>query len=112
MNAVFRVYRYGTDFAGLIGRDLTPQGTIELPVDQTLRSAGILVTRGIGSATAAISWVSLPDSAYTIQFSPSLTTGSWTSIATFQSIGSLSTFIDTNPARLAQPKGFYRVLLP
>ncbi len=37
MNAVFRVERYATNYAGLLGRDLTPQGTIELPVDQTLR---------------------------------------------------------------------------
>ncbi len=31
MNAVFRVQRYGTDYAGLVGRDLTPKGVIELP---------------------------------------------------------------------------------
>jgi formylglycine-generating enzyme required for sulfatase activity len=31
MNAVFRVQRYGTDYAGLAGRDLTPKGVIELP---------------------------------------------------------------------------------
>ena len=29
MNAVFRVSRYGADYAGLVGRDLTPIGTIE-----------------------------------------------------------------------------------
>ena len=29
MNAVFRVQRYGADFPGLVGRDLTPIGTIE-----------------------------------------------------------------------------------
>ena len=29
MNAVFRVTRYGADFPGLIGKDLTPIGTIE-----------------------------------------------------------------------------------
>ena len=29
MNAVFRVTRYAPDFAGLVGKDLTPQGTIE-----------------------------------------------------------------------------------
>ena len=34
MNVVFRVERYATNYAGLLGRDLTPQGTIELPVDQ------------------------------------------------------------------------------
>jgi hypothetical protein len=29
MNAVFRVTRYGADYAGLVGRTLTAQGTIE-----------------------------------------------------------------------------------
>ena len=29
MNAVFRVTRYAPDFPGLVGRDLTPKGTIE-----------------------------------------------------------------------------------
>ena len=29
MNAVFRVTRYGSDFPGLLGKDLTPLGTIE-----------------------------------------------------------------------------------
>jgi len=36
MNAVFRVTRYPTNYAGLAGRDLTSQGTIELPLNQTL----------------------------------------------------------------------------
>ncbi len=30
MNAVFRVNRYGTDYPGFAGKDLTPQGTIEI----------------------------------------------------------------------------------
>jgi hypothetical protein len=30
-NMVFRAYRYGTDFSGFVGRDLTSQGPIELP---------------------------------------------------------------------------------
>jgi hypothetical protein len=29
MNAVFRIYRYDPDYAGLAGRDLTPQGALE-----------------------------------------------------------------------------------
>jgi hypothetical protein len=30
-NMVFRAYRYGSDFSGFVGRDLTSQGPIELP---------------------------------------------------------------------------------
>ena len=37
MNAVFRVTRYPTNYAGLLGRDLTSQGTIEIPQNQTLK---------------------------------------------------------------------------
>jgi len=33
-NAVFRVQRYGPDFPGLLDRDLTPRGVIELPAPQ------------------------------------------------------------------------------
>ena len=36
MNAVFRVYRYPATYPGLVGRDLTPSGTIEIPVSGTL----------------------------------------------------------------------------
>ncbi len=40
MNAVFRVSRYGTSYAGLVGRDLTPIGTIETyPSSSALRTA-------------------------------------------------------------------------
>ena len=59
----------------------------------------------------AMSWVSLPDKAYQVQFSTSLTTGTWTTIATVQSIGTLMTFTDTDSTRLGQQKGFYRVAL-
>ena len=113
MNAVFRVYRYGTTYAGLLGRDLTSQGTIELPLNQTLRMASVTRTSGAtsGSSPMAMSWVSLPDKAYQVQFSTSLTTGTWTTIATVQSIGTLMTFTDTDSTRLGQQKGFYRVAL-
>lgn len=30
-NMAFRAYRYGSDFSGFVGRDLTPQGPVELP---------------------------------------------------------------------------------
>ena len=33
-NAVFKVHRYASDYPGLRGRDLTPQGVIELPASQ------------------------------------------------------------------------------
>ena len=33
-NAVFKAHRYPPDYPGLIGRDLTPKGVIELPADK------------------------------------------------------------------------------
>ena len=30
-NAVFKVHRYAPDYPGLVGRDITPKGVIELP---------------------------------------------------------------------------------
>ena len=33
-NAIFKAHRYAPDYAGLAGRDLTPQGVIELPASE------------------------------------------------------------------------------
>ena len=107
MNAVFRVNRYGTHYAGLAGRDLTPQGTMELPVDQTLR----IVTSQATSFGMQFSWSSLPSRNYAVLYKASVTAPTWTSIATNRSIGTLTTFTDTNTARLSQPQGFYHVML-
>ena len=111
MNAVFRVYRYGADYAGLVGRDLSAKGSIELPVDQTLRMATTTVTKTGTSSTAAMSWVSLPDNSYAVQYSPTLLAGSWTTIATVTSIGTLTSFTDTDATRMSLTQGFYRVAL-
>jgi hypothetical protein len=105
MNAVFRVLRYGADYAGLIGRDLTPQGTLELPVDQTLR----LLTTGVTPSGVQFSWSSLPFWNYAVLYKPNLDAPTWTNISTISSIGTLTTFTDTNSSRLSQPRGFYRV---
>ena len=107
MNAVFRVSRYGTNYAGLTGRDLTSQGSIEIPVDQTLR----LLTGQATSSGMQFSWSSLPYRNYAVLYKATLNAAAWTSIATNQSIGTLSTFTDTNATRLALPQGLYRVML-
>jgi arylsulfotransferase ASST len=39
-NQVFRCYRYGPDYPGLAGKDLTPAGPIELPEPRSLISGG------------------------------------------------------------------------
>jgi sugar lactone lactonase YvrE/formylglycine-generating enzyme required for sulfatase activity/phosphodiesterase/alkaline phosphatase D-like protein len=107
MNAVFRVTRYATNYVGLQGRDLTSQGTIELPLDQTLR----LVTLQVAPAALRFSWISLPSRNYSVLYKASLNAPAWTSIATNRSIGTLTTFTDTNTTRRAQSQGLYRVTL-
>lgn len=104
-NAVFKVRRYAKSHPGLLGRDLTPQGNIELPVDQTLRIATMSAT----PSERALAWTSLPNRSYIVQYTPSLNALLWANIATNRSIGTMTTFIDTNAARRAEPQGFYRV---
>jgi hypothetical protein len=107
MNAVFRVTRYATNYAGLLGRDLTAQGTIELSVDQTLR----VVSSQATAAGLQFSWSSLPSRNYAVLYKATLPAATWTGISTNRSIGTLTTFSNTNSARLSQPAGFYRVML-
>jgi hypothetical protein len=54
MNAVFRVYRYGPDFPGLAGRDLTPGLPVERYPDPARAKAYLpLVTRDLADASPA-----------------------------------------------------------
>ena len=43
-NAVFKVHRYEPDYPGLAGRDLTPQGVIELPASMKGKTGLHLMT--------------------------------------------------------------------
>lgn len=75
-------------------------------MDQTLRivnSQGTVTGRQFG-------WSSLPDKNYAVLYKATMTTPSWSSIATNRSIGTLTYYTDTNAARLSQPQGFYRVV--
>jgi hypothetical protein len=105
-NAVFKVRRYPTNYPGLLGKDLTPQGAIELPVSQTLS----MVTSQATASGVQFSWSSLPDRNYAVLYKATLAGSTWTSIATNRSIGTLTYFTDANTARLSQPQGFYRVM--
>jgi hypothetical protein len=54
-NAVFKIHRYAPDYPGLVGRDLTPKGVIELPASEKGKTGLHLMTeaqrtdRGSGS---------------------------------------------------------------
>ncbi len=62
-------------------------------------------------ATLNLSWTSLPSRTYTVLYGPTLGASSWTTISTNQSIGTLTSFSDTNSVRVGQPQGYYRVQL-
>ncbi len=66
-------------------------GTSSVPVQLHLQFSGVLGTN------------------YTLQYSPDLSLGSWINIGSVTSDGN---FTETNNSRLAQRKGFYRVILP
>ncbi len=55
---------------------------------------------------------STPGTTYTLQYLSDLTTGTWTDIGSVTSDGSTATFTELDAARLAQPRGFYRVTIP
>jgi len=107
-NAVFKVRRYPTSYPGFQDKDLIPQGTIELPVNPTLQIEGMTLS----PSGLQWSWTSLPAAAYTVQYTPVLDLPTWTDIATNRGVGTLTTFTDTNTARLNLPQGFYRLVSP
>ena len=58
-----------------------------------------------------ISWASLPDRDYAVQYKVDLNSLAWTNIGSISSIGTVSNFEDTDSTRLSQPRGFYQVML-
>ena len=79
-------------------------------MNQTLRTASF--GKASDSSAFSISWVSLPELDYNVRYSPSLLDGSWITIGTVHSIGTQTTFIDTDTTRLSRSKAFYRIVLP
>ena len=69
-------------------------------------------TRLGNNSLITLQFKATPGTTYTLQYSPDLTTNSWTDIGSVTSDGSSATFTETDPARLAQAKGYYRVKIP
>ncbi len=59
------------------------------------------------------SFTTIPSRTYQIYYSPTLSSGSWQFIDTIAGGASITTvaYQDTNPTRLANPKGFYKVVV-
>ena len=60
----------------------------------------------------ALQFKATPGTTYTLQYSTTLTTGSWAAIGSVTSDGSSAAFNETDATRLADARGFYRVIIP
>ena len=77
----------------------------------TTRAVALTVTSGAGIQPRSLhmQFSGVVGTNYTLQYSPDLTAGSWIEIGTVTNDGNFS---ETNPTRLALPKGFYRAVIP
>ena len=69
-------------------------------------------TRSGDNSEIQLMFKSTPGTTYTLQYSPDMTTSSWTDIGSVTSDGSSANFTETDAARLGQARGFYRVTIP
>ena len=90
---------------GLMGQFVVVNNTIE---DLAIAS----FTRTGGNSLITLDFKATPGTTYTLQYSPDMTTGSWTDVGSVTSDGATATFAETDSARLAQARGFYRVTIP
>jgi len=105
-NTTFRAYRYAPDYPGLAGRALTPQGPVELAPSYVFKLED-LRRRGVG---LVLRWASQPDVTYLVEHAvrPG---GEWLGIGTVKAIGTSTTFVDEESARVTEETGLYRVSL-
>ncbi len=90
---------------GLMGQFLVVNNAVE---DLAIAS----YTRTGPNGSVVFQFRSTPGTTYTVQYSTTLTTGSWVDIGSVTSDGTSASFTDTSAVRLAQPCGFYRVKIP
>jgi hypothetical protein len=107
-NITVRADRYPPDYPAFAGRDLTPNGTVELDGSApfALRQAGRT------EFNVTLTWGSLPDVTYHIQHTLSLVNPAWSTISTHIAIGTLTHFTDTDPVRINQDRSCYRAIAP
>ena len=105
-NAVFKVRRYPPNYPGFLGRNLDPVGTVELP---STPAALEIVSATRTTTGFRLEWESLPDRRYAVQYAPHIEAPAWVEIGTVTGYGTRTVFTETNPSRLAESNGFYRV---
>ena len=69
-------------------------------------------TRTGNNSDISLQFKSTVGTTYTLQYSPNMTTGSWTDIGSVTSDGTSANFTESDSTRLGQARGFYRVTIP
>ncbi len=90
---------------GLMGQFVVVNNAVE---DLAIAS----FTRTGSNNEISLAFKATPGTTYTLQYSPNMTTGSWTQIGSVTSDGTSANFTETDGTRLAQQRGFYRVTIP
>ncbi len=90
---------------GLMGQFLVQNNAVE-----SLAIASF--TRLDTDPTIHMQFKATPGTTYTVQYSPDVTTGSWVDVGSITSNGTSGDFYETDPTRLGQGRGFYRVTMP
>ncbi len=91
--------------AGLMGQFLVKNNAVE---DLAVAS----FTRVGSEPMIHLQFKATPGTTYIVQYSPDMTTGSWLDVGSITSDGTSGDFYETDPARLGQARGFYRVTMP
>lgn len=100
-----RAYLATDEGAGKTNRMVSYSYSIPATESPSLRIIGVSMT----PAGLQFSWSSASSQDYAVLYTSTLPAATWTTIATNHSIGTVTTFTDTNSARLSLPQGFYRV---
>jgi bilirubin oxidase len=90
---------------GLMGQFLVKNNAVE---DLAIAS----FTRLGSDPTIHLQFKATAGTTYTVQYSPDMTTGSWSDVGSITSDGTSGDFYETDPARLGLGRGFYRVGMP
>ena len=90
---------------GLMGQFLVQNNQVE---NLTVAS----FTRTGNNPAVHMEFTATAGTTYTVQYSPDMTSGSWTDVGSITSNGFSADFYETDPGRLSSARGFYRVTMP
>ena len=102
---MFHCHFLNHEDGGMMGQFLVRNNAVE---DLAIAS----FTRTGANSEISLQFKSTVGTTYILQYSSDMTTGSWTDIASVTSDGTSANFTETDTARLAQARGFYRVVIP